>query len=128
MLGLTVIADSPDLLLPSPLKDKDECLSPLLMIWTLAGLLLLLLLPPLVLLLEVLLLGESSRFLFLSLRSRSFLSLLSFLSLYLSSPDLRTGVTVMDEGMEMGVLLPGMGMISIPGRFSNAALSDAEEL
>lgn len=34
----------------------------------------------------------------------------------------------MDEGMEMGVLLPGMGMISIPGLLSSAALRDADEL
>lgn len=120
-----MIAESPDLLPLSPLKEMEECLdSPLLMIWTFAGLLLLLLL----LLIEVLLLGESSRFLFLSLRSRSFLSRRSFLSLYLSSPDLRTGVTVIEDGMEMGVLLPGIGMISMPGLLSNAALREAEEL
>lgn len=123
VLGFMVMPDSPDLLPLSPLNEIDECLRLLLMICTLAGLLLLLLL-----LLELLLLGESSRFLFFSLLSMSFLSRRSFLSLYLSSPDFKTGVTVIDDGMEMGVLLPGMGMISMPGLFSSAALRDAEEL
>lgn len=123
VLGFTVIPDSPDLLPPSPLNEIAECLMLLLIICTFAGLLLLLLLLP-----ELLLLGESSLFRFLSFLSRSFLSRLSFLSLYLSSPDFSTGVTVIEEGMEIGVLLPGIGMISIPGLFSKAALRDAEEL
>lgn len=125
MLGLTVMPVSPDLLPLSLLNfssdDIGECLRLLLIICTFEGLLLLLLL-----LLELLLLGESSRFLFLSFRSRSFLSRRSFLSLFLSSADLMTGVTVMEEGIEMGVVLPGMGIISMPGRFSSAALREEE--
>jgi len=31
--------------------------------------------------------------------------------------DFSTGVTVIDEGIEMGLLLPGIGKISTPGLF-----------
>lgn len=110
---MTVIPDSPDLLPLSLLNfskdDIDECFMLLLIICTLDAL---------DVLLELLLLGESSRLRFLSLLSRSFLSRRSFLSLFLSS-DFTTGVTVMEEGIDMG-----MGMISMPGLFRRAALRD----